>query len=118
MNAPLAVVCDDSATLSLLLGRQLETLGYRVQQLTPAQLRLPLTETPALFCAELLGNASNGFKLLRQLRRHHACRSVLLSASGRRTDIAWGRAAGADAVLLRPFSFEQLAQCVTPAAGP
>ena len=113
MNMPLAIVCDDSVTLGLLLCRQLATLGYRVQYIAPEQLRLPLAENPALFCVELLGNHSNGFKLLRQLRRHHACRSLLLSASGRRTDIAWGRAAGADAVLLRPFSPAQLARCVT-----
>lgn len=109
MNTPCAVVCNDSATLALLLTRQLEALGYRVRSITPDQLLLPLAEPPDLCCIELLGNYSNGFKLLRQLRRHHDCRCVLLSASARRTDVAWGRAAGAHAVLLRPFTVEQLA---------
>lgn len=113
MNAPLALVCDDSATLGLLLARELEMLGYRVKSITPAQLVLPLPEPPVLCCIELLGNNVNGFKLLRQLRQHHDCRAVLLSASGRRTDIAWGRSLGADAVLLRPFTDGQLARCIT-----
>lgn len=111
MNAPLAVVCDDSATLGLLLARQLETLGYRVQSFAPDQLVLPLAEPPALCCIELLGNHSNGFKLLRRVRKHYDCRCVLLSASGRRTDIAWGRLSGADAVLLWPFTSAELARC-------
>lgn len=117
MSMPLAIVCDDSATLGLLLTRQLEVLGYRVQLMTPEQLRLPFAEVPALFCVELLGNNSNGFKLLRQLRRYHKCRCILLSASGRRTDIAWGTSAGADAVLLRPFGLTQLAQCAAVEAA-
>ena len=114
---PLAIVCDDCATEALLLGRMLVALGYRVQTLAFDQLVLPLREAPSVVCVELFGAAHNGFKQLRHWRRHYDCTLLLLSASGRCTDEAWGLLAGATAVLQRPFSTARLAECL-PAVGP
>lgn len=112
MSAPLAIIVDDSLTLALLLSRQLEALGYQVQLREPVQLHSPMPATAELVCVELHGVGSNGFKILRALRRACQCRLLLLTASGRRSDIAWGRSAGADAVLQRPFSGDDLAACL------
>jgi len=111
---PLAVVCDDSATLALQLSRMLEELGFVVQVCDPCELNLPLPVEPALICVELLGSHSNGFKLLRRLVVHHKCPRLLLTASGRRADHHWGRRAGATAVLARPFTLQQLQQSMAP----
>ena len=115
MNAPLAVVCEESATLALQLQRALEALGFAVQVCDPAGLNLPLHPAPALICVELLGSHRNGFKLLRQLALHHACPRLLLTASGRSSDVYWARRCGATAVLARPFTLQQLQQCVAAA---
>ena len=110
MNAPLAIVCDDCATQALQLSRMLVALGCRVQILAFDQLLLPLAEAPAVVCVELFGAAHNGFKQLRHWRRHYDCKLLLISASGRCTDDAWGVLAGATAVLQRPFNAAALAQ--------
>ncbi len=112
MSAPLAIVCDDSATQALLLARMLAALGYRVQTLAFDQLQLPLPEAPAVVCVELFGAVRNGFKQLRHWRRHHECTLLLITATGRCTDTAWGVLAGAAAVLQRPFTVDALAQCL------
>ena len=119
MNAqrPLAVVCDDSATLALQLSRMLEVLGFAVQVCDPCELNLPLQVEPALICVELLGSYSNGFKLLRRLAVHHKCPRLLLTASGRQADHHWGGRAGATAVLARPFTLQQLQQSIAPESG-
>lgn len=114
MTMPLAIVCDDCATQALLLTRMLAALGYRVQILAFDQLTLPLAGVPAVVCVELFGANRNGFKQLRHWCRHHECALLLVSASGRRTDDAWGVLAGATAVLQRPFSAAQLAECLPP----
>ena len=109
---PLAVIFEDSATLALQLRRLLEALGFAVQVCDPSTMNLPLQPMPTLICVELLGNNSNGFKLLRELALHHACPRVLVTASGRDTDRHWGLRAGATAVLARPYTLLQLQRCV------
>ena len=109
MSTPVAFVLDDSAALALQLRRVLEALGYEVYTLDPARLVLPLTPAPALICIELLGLESNGFKLLRQLAAVHECPQLLMTATGRVTDLHWGLRAGATAVLRRPCTLAQLA---------
>ena len=112
MNPPLAIVCDDCATQALLLTRMLAALGYRVQTLAFDQLQLPLAEPPSVVCVELFGATRNGFKQLRHWRRQYDCTLLLITATGRCTDEAWGLLAGAAAVLQRPFTVDALVQCL------
>lgn len=114
---PLAVVIQDSATLALQLGRALEALGFALQVCDPSSLHLPLQPEPALLCVELFGSHGNGFKLLRRLAQHHACPRLLLTSAGRPTDYHWGRLAGATHVLGRPFTLQQLQQCLQQTAA-
>jgi DNA-binding response OmpR family regulator len=114
---PLAVVCDDSATLALQLSRMLEALGFAVQVCDPSELNLPLQPEPALICVELLGTNSNGFKLLRRLAAHHQCPQLLLTATGRSTDYNCALRTGATAVLPRPFTLQQLQRWALPVSA-
>lgn len=104
---PHAWIVEDSATLALLLTRQLQSLGYEVLRLSADAVLLPQPGVPAALCIALLGHDSNGFKLLRRLQRHQ-CPRVLLTASGRDTDLEWGLRAGATAVLRWPPTLMQL----------
>ncbi|MGV3591382.1 MAG: response regulator [Gammaproteobacteria bacterium] len=103
MAQPLAVVVDDSPFLALHLARQLEECGFHAQiSADAAELRRLMPEA-ALVCIELELFQASGFELVRELAEHCACPLVLLTGTGRNTDLQWGLRAGAGAVLQRPL---------------
>lgn len=110
MNActPLALILDDSPLLSLLLQGQLEAQGLRVHVVTSEAELLLHAGSAAVAFIELQLWQCNGFSVARRLAGMQACASVLVSGTGRRTDLQWGLRAGASAVLMRPVSTQQL----------
>jgi CheY-like chemotaxis protein len=106
--APLAVIVDDSPLLLLQLQLQLVTLGFGVTAVTDAA-RLPAPATgAAVVFIELQLMQANGFRLTRLLARCCSCPLILLTGTGRRTDLQWGLRAGACAVLKRPVRDSEL----------
>ncbi|HTQ98642.1 MAG TPA: hypothetical protein VMH83_01570 [Candidatus Acidoferrum sp.] len=106
-SLPQAWIFEDSATLALQLERLLRELGCQVHRGDVAAPALPPQPPPALICVALLGPQLNGFKLLRRLAAHN-CPKLLLTATGRGSDVGWGLQAGATAVLAWPPTREQL----------
>lgn len=103
MAQPLALVVDDSLFLALHLSRQLEECGFRAQvAVDTAELRR-LTPEAALVCVELELFQTSGFELVRELAEHCGCPLILLTGTGRNTDLQWGLRAGASVVLQRPI---------------
>lgn len=105
---PLALIVDDSPFLALHLGRQLESLGFNAYVPgDPADLRERMAQA-ALICIELELFHASGFEVARELAEQCACPLVLLTGSGRKTDLQWGLRAGASAVLQRPVRVDAL----------
>ncbi len=107
----MALVVDDSPVLALQLQRQLQSLRMRVRTVINAS---------ALDAATVLDTAAasvifvdvqllhgNGFAIARRIAMA-PCPVVLISGTGRSTDIQWGRGTGAAAVLSRPVHTAQL----------
>lgn len=105
--APRALILNDSAVLSLVLERFLRGLGFRTSIVTVLPEQSELAACDVVFM-ELLFRDQNGFRLVRRLRRCCRCPVILISGSGRRTDLAWGLRAGASTVISRPLSFNML----------
>jgi DNA-binding response OmpR family regulator len=105
--APSALILNDSAVLSLVMERFLGGLGFRTTIVTVLPGQSELAACDVVFM-ELLLRDENGFRLVRRLRRCCRCPVILISGSGRRTDLAWGLRAGASTVISRPLSFNRL----------
>ncbi|HEY0963184.1 MAG TPA: response regulator [Pseudomonadales bacterium] len=103
MVQPLALVVDDSPFLALHLARQLDECGFHTQVPADAAELRALAPQAALVCVELEQFHASGFELTRELAEQCACPLVLLTGTGRNTDLQWGRRAGASVVLQRPI---------------
>jgi len=101
---PLALVVDDSPFLAAHLSRLLLTLGMDACiPATAAELRTLAPRAAAIFVELELFHAS-GFEVMRELAAQYSCALVLLTGTGRKTDLQWGLRAGASAVLPRPVT--------------
>ncbi|MDY6984700.1 MAG: response regulator [Pseudomonadota bacterium] len=108
MTQPLALIVDDSTFLAMHLARQLEGLGFHAHvPVDAADLHERMAQA-ALICVELELFHASGFEVTRELAEQCACPLMLLSGSGRKTDLQWGLRAGARAVLQRPVRADAL----------
>lgn len=90
------LILDDSPLQILLLRRLLEALGFEVASAgTPAEARAQIAmRRPDLLLVELLPGQGNGFEHGSLLMEAHGIPAILLSASGRGTDVLWARRLG------------------------
>jgi CheY-like chemotaxis protein len=101
---PLALIVDDSPFLAAHLSCLLLSLGMDARvAVDAADLRVLAAQAAVIFVELELFHAS-GFEVTRELAGQHACALVLLTGTGRKTDLQWGLRAGASAVLPRPFT--------------
>lgn len=103
-----ALILDDSPLLAAQLARQLEACGLRARTLTSPEELYELAGTAALVCIELQLFGANGFQVARSLAARCSCPLLLLTGTGRGTDLQWGLRAGARAVLARPLAASTL----------
>ena len=107
-DSDLALIVDDSPYLAQQLKQELEAFG--IQVLIAADVH----DLPELACEadvifvelELFGGS--GFEVMRLLSFDNAAPLVLLTGTGRSTDLSWARQAGASAVLRRPVTVTRL----------
>ena len=101
---PLGLIVDDSPFLAAHLSRLLLTLGMDARIPADAAELHALAPAASVILVELeLFNAS-GFEVMRELAAQCSCPLVLLTGTGRKTDLQWGLRAGATAVLRRPVT--------------
>jgi CheY-like chemotaxis protein len=101
---PQALIVDDSPFLALHLSRLLAAQGLQARvPADPGELRALAPEAAVIFVELELFQAS-GFEVTRELAEHSPCPVVLLTGSGRNTDLQWGLRAGASVVLPRPVT--------------
>jgi len=101
------LVVDDSPLLAARLQQMLATLGLVATTVHEPDAAPALAVGVALAFIEIQLLHDNGFQLARQVRAA-GCQVVLLSGSGRATDLQWGLRAGARAVLTRPLQLKAL----------
>jgi len=102
------VVLDDSPLLASQLQQLVAGFGFAVETIQEPAVFAEVAATADLAFVEIQLLHANGFQLARQVRATGTCKVVLLSGSGRSTDLHWGLRAGAVAVLKRPLRPEQL----------
>lgn len=127
-KANTALIFDDSAVLVQQLSTLLHKFGIKGTQgntrggkhdlpkeLPDGSPVASLEECPeglGVIFVEVLQAGSNGFQLLRSLKRQVHCPLVLVTGSGRVSDVHWGLQAGAAAVLTRPLRLAALESCL------
>jgi len=110
------LIFDDSPALASCLQQQLQHCGLEACCIVDTEELLRRAAEAALVFIELYLQQDNGFRLSRYLRKCYPdCAVVLLSGTGRLTDLPWGLGAGALAVLPRPVSSDQLEQVLRKA---
>jgi len=105
---PLALIVDDSPFLTAHLSCLLLSLGLEARVPGDAEELRLLAAKAAVIFVELELFQACGFEVTRELAAQHTCPLVLLTGSGRKTDLQWGLRAGASAVLPRPLTATML----------
>ena len=111
MSAPTHIaVVDDETEITVLLGRYLESQGFRVSQLHDgaALLRLMTADPPQLVLLDLGLPGEDGFSIARQLRERWQCGLVIVTGRGDAVDKVVGLEVGADDYVTKPFDLREL----------
>ena len=111
MSAPTHIaVVDDETEITVLLGRYLESQGFRVSQLHDgaALLRLMTADPPQLVLLDLGLPGEDGFAIARQLRERSHCGLVIVTGRGDAVDKVVGLEGGADDYVTKPFDLREL----------
>jgi DNA-binding response OmpR family regulator len=103
-------VVDDETEITVLLGRYLESQGFRVSQLHDgaALLRLMASDAPQLVLLDLGLPGEDGFSIARQLRERWQCGLVIVTGRGDAVDKVVGLEVGADDYVTKPFDLREL----------
>ena len=107
------LIADDDANLLISLEYLLQRQGYDVVLARDGDqtMKLIRQQPPDLVVLDATMPGLSGFEVCQQVRADPALRQipiVMLSARARETDIAKGKALGADAYIVKPFSTDDL----------
>lgn len=113
MSSGRVVLVEDDPDISLLVAMQLEDLGLDVEALHDgvAALEACRERPPDLVILDVSLPGMSGLEVCRALRSTPELAHVgivLLTARAAESDVAAGRAAGADVYLVKPFRAEEL----------
>jgi DNA-binding response OmpR family regulator len=116
------LLVEDSQDVLLLLQIELTARGFEVLAAERAEtaLALAVREKPAVVVSDLGLPGMDGLELARALRTHPALRdtrAIAVSGFGTARDTAEARAAGYDAVLIKPVETSQLVQAIERVSG-
>jgi DNA-binding response OmpR family regulator len=109
-SAPRILIVEDESDLALLLGYNLESEGYVVENVArgdEAELRLA-ENAPDLVILDWMLPGVDGLTVCRELRRKHLMPILMLTARGDVSDRVTGLQVGADDYLAKPFSIVEL----------
>ncbi|NGX17720.1 response regulator [Wenzhouxiangella sp. XN24] len=116
------LIADDEANLLISLEYLLQRQGYDVSLARDGDqtMKLIRQQPPDLVILDATMPGQSGFEVCQQVRADPALRHipiVMLSARARETDIAKGKALGADAYIVKPFSTADLVNQVRQLLG-
>ena len=115
-------IADDELDFVSTLKSRLEFEGYRVVTASDGKEALEqiVREKPDLILLDIMMPTLNGYQVCRELRENPATRSipiVMLTARSQESDKFWGKEAGADAYLVKPFDMDELMEAVVEQIG-
>jgi DNA-binding response OmpR family regulator len=111
------LIADDEPNILISLEYLMKREGFEVHLARDGNEALAVLqrERPRLVLLDVMMPHKSGFEVCQALRADEALKHTLvlmLSAKGRETDIAKGRAMGADAYMTKPFSTKDLVLAV------
>jgi len=111
------LIADDEPNIVVSLEFLMQREGHEVLVARdgPSALETIRREKPALVLLDVMMPGLSGFEVCQAVRADDTLagvRILMLSAKGRDTDLAKGRALGADAYVTKPFSTRELADQV------
>ena len=112
-SAPRILIVEDESDLALLLGYNLESEGYLVENVTRGdEAELSLAEnTPDLVILDWMLPGVSGLEICRRLRAREATRTlpvIMVTARGEEAERVRGLSVGADDYVVKPFSVPEL----------
>ncbi|HVZ63237.1 MAG TPA: response regulator [Lacunisphaera sp.] len=117
------LIADDDESIRLLLRRMLQRLGYETVEAENGKEAMDRYEEakPECVITDLIMPGQEGIETIMQMRRH-SHRAAIIAMSGdtgtrAATYLKMSRALGADVVLQKPFSVEQLTAAVEKLVG-
>ena len=107
------LIADDEANLLISLEYLLQRQGFEVSVARDGDetMKMIRQQQPDLVVLDASMPGQSGYEVCQQVRADPALRHiriVMLSAKARETDIAKGKALGADAYIVKPFSTHDL----------
>ena len=116
------LIADDEANIVISLEFLMKREGHAVSIARdgPTALAAIRSTKPDLVLLDVMMPGLSGFEVCQAVRGDESLAGVkilMLSAKGRDTDIAKGRAMGADAYMTKPFSTRELAEKVRELLG-
>ncbi len=111
------LIADDEPNILISLEYLMKREGFEVHLARDGNEALAVLqrERPRLVLLDVMMPHKSGFEVCQALRADEALKHTLvlmLTAKGRETDIAKGRAMGADAYMTKPFSTKDLVLAV------
>ncbi|MEN9434204.1 MAG: hypothetical protein RLZZ422_1793 [Pseudomonadota bacterium] len=111
------LIADDEPNILISLEFLMKREGFRVLVAHNGQEALDqvANEAPDLILLDVMMPKKTGFDVCQELRAQEAYQHlpiIMLTAKGRDTDIAKGKALGASDYILKPFSTKELVQKV------
>lgn len=111
------LIADDEPNIVISLEYLMRREGYEVSVARDGDEALAMIrrEPPDLVLLDAMMPGQNGFEVCQAVRgdeRLAGVRIVMLTAKGRETDLAKGKALGVDAYIVKPFSTRELAEQV------
>jgi DNA-binding response OmpR family regulator len=115
-------VADDEEDFVSTVRSRLEFEGYKVETAADGKEALEriLKEKPDLILLDILMPTMNGYQVCRELKGNAGTRSipiVMLTAKSQASDRFWGKEAGADVYLVKPFDMDDLMKEVVAQIG-
>jgi two-component system chemotaxis response regulator CheY len=112
------LVVEDDPEVRKLVRKSLERLAFTVAEARTGKeaMELLAKSEPDLVCLDLMLPEQSGYEICEYIRKTTALRSVpvlVISARALPEDRAHAEEVGADAYLIKPFSFAQFAAKVT-----
>ena len=116
------LIADNEANLLISLQYLLQCQGYEVSVARDGDetMKMIRQQQPELVVLDASMPGQSGYEVCQQVRADPALqhvRIVMLSAKARETDIAKGKALGADAYIVKPFSTQDLVDQVRQLLG-
>lgn len=107
------LIADNEANLLISLEYLMQRQGFDVSLARDGNEALTMIrqQRPDLVVLDVMMPGQSGFEICQQVRADPSLRHiriVMLSAKARETDIAKGKALGADAYIVKPFSTDDL----------